>query len=86
MSAGINREQVLGIMAEMVQHLEQADETLHDSLAGIRERLHIEHSGRMAEFEVYLDQLERKPSRVIYSSHAVNEYSETSSLKLELGF
>ena len=87
MKSGIEKDQLLRMLNGMVDNLEEAESTLHDSLADIRIELLLTQSSRLTKFENVLVSLETKGAREKYnSSTVIQDYNEATALKLELGF
>lgn len=84
MRPGIEKEQILGILTDMVYKLEETDVILHGSVAGIRTDMCVAQSERIKDIGIVLDGLEKNLSAVQYCSTSL--ITDTKGLKLELGF
>jgi hypothetical protein len=84
MRTGIEKEQILGMLTDMVYNLEEADAGLLVSMEGIRADMYSAHSVSMEGFRMFLDGLEKDLSASNYSSSSL--ILDTKCLKLELGF
>jgi hypothetical protein len=84
MRTGIKKEEILGMLTEMAQHLDETDTNLQSSLSEHREVMCKDHTLRLAEIEILLDKMEAKVSRTRNSSASL--MAEPPALKLELGF
>jgi len=84
MRPGIEKEQILGMLTDMVYNLEDADANLHDTLAGIRTDMCIAQTERLESIDILLEGIEKNLSVYKYSSAPL--ITDTKGLKLELGF
>jgi hypothetical protein len=84
MRTGIKKEEILGMLTDMAQHLDETDTNLQSSLSDQRVKMCLDHTLRLAEIEILLDKMEGKVSRTRNSTASL--LNESPSLKLELGF
>jgi hypothetical protein len=83
MRPGIDKNEVLGMLTDMVYSLEEAETILHHSLAGMRAEICRSQSEKIENLGIVLDGLEANASNT-YNSHSLIQ--EARNLKLELGF
>lgn len=83
MRPGIEKEEVLGMLTEMVCELEEADASLHHSLAAIRAGMYLDQSEKIESYGMILDGLE---ADMAIQSRTSAHLPDTKGLKLELGF
>lgn len=87
MKTGIEKNQILRTLNGMVHNLEEAEATLHDTLADFRTELWLTQSSSLTNLETRLVTLQSKgDSDQFIGSAAVQDYNDAAGLKLELGF
>ena len=83
MRPGIEKEEVLGMLTDMVYELEEADASLHHSLEAMRAGMYLGQTEKIEGFGIILDGIE---ANMAIKSKTPASIPDTKGLKLELGF